>query len=156
MAQGRMRAAAFAAALAVSACGRARGCLRALVVLAGLSPHRQERVRMPPPVAKRPVNRRLPALSGVSPVFAEVAWVTSAKTATVTPAPYLMTASLASSGFAVEPIGAGIPVRYARAPKGGKPCALTGPETRRPRPGDARAANPCSSLSGVICLQRVL
>src|SRR5690242_17909423 len=115
MAQGRMRAAALAAALAVPACGRARGCLRALVVLAGLSPHRQERVRMPHPVAKRPVNRRLPTLSGVSPVFAEVAAVTSAKTATVASAPYLMTASLASSGFAVEPIGAEVPVKIGRA-----------------------------------------
>ena len=118
MAQGRMRAAALAAALAVSTCGRARGCLRALVVLAGLSPHRQERVRMPLPAAKRPVDRRLPALSGVSPVFAEVARVTSVKTATVASAPYLMTASLASSGFAVEPIGAGIPVRYAPRAEG--------------------------------------
>jgi hypothetical protein len=107
MAQGRMRAAALAAALAVSTCARARRCLRALVVLAGLSPHRQERVRMPQPAAERPVNQRLPALSGVGPVFAEVAQVTSAETATVAPAPYLMTASLASSGFAVEPIGAG-------------------------------------------------
>ena len=74
MAHGRMRAAALAAALAVSTCDRAGGCLRALVVLAGLSPHRQERVRMPQPIAKRPVSRRLPALSGVSPVVAEVAW----------------------------------------------------------------------------------
>jgi hypothetical protein len=118
MAQGRMRAAALAAALAASTCDRARGCLRALVVLAGLSPHRQERVRMPQPAAKRAVNRRLPALSGVSPVFAEVARVTSVKTATVASAPYLMTASLASSGFAVEPIGAGIPVRYAPRAEG--------------------------------------
>ena len=118
MAQGRMRAAALAAALAVSTCDRARSCLRALVVLTGLPPHRQERARMPHPVAKRPVNRRLPALSGVSPVFAEVAWVTSAKTATVASAPCLMTASLASSGFAVEPIGAGIPVRYAPRAEG--------------------------------------
>jgi hypothetical protein len=118
MAQGRMRAAALAAALAASTCDRARGCLRALVVLAGLSPHRQERVRMPQPAAKRPVDRRLPALSGVSPVFAEVARVTSVKTATVASAPYLMTASLASSGFAVEPIGAGIPVRYAPRAEG--------------------------------------
>ena len=118
MAQGRMRAAALAAALAVSTCDRARGCLRALVVLAGLSPHQQERVRMPQPAAERPVNRRLPALSGVGLVFAEVARVTSAKTAMVASAPYLMTASLASSGFAVEPIGAGIPVRYAPRAEG--------------------------------------
>ncbi len=83
MAQGRMRAAALAAALAVSTCDRARGCLRALVVLAGLPPHRQERARMPQPAAKRPVDRRLPALSGVRTVFAGVAWVASAKTATV-------------------------------------------------------------------------
>ena len=73
MAQGRMRAAALAAALAAFTCDRARGCLRALVVLAGLSPHQQERVRMPQPAAERPVNRRLPALSGVGSVFAEVA-----------------------------------------------------------------------------------
>jgi hypothetical protein len=75
MAKGRM----LAAALAVSTCDRARGCLRALTVLAGLSPHRQERVRMPQPAVERPVNRRLPALSGVGPVFAEVARVTSRK-----------------------------------------------------------------------------
>jgi hypothetical protein len=120
MAQGRMRAAALAAALAGSTCDRAPGCRRALVVLAGLSPHWQERVRMPQPAARRPVDRRLPALSGVSPVFAEVARVASAKTATVASAPYLMTASLASSGFAVEPIGAGIPVRYAPRAEGRK------------------------------------
>jgi hypothetical protein len=119
MTQGRMRAAALAAALAVSTCDRARRCLRALVVLAGLSPHRQEQGRMPQPAAERPVNRRLPALSGVGSVFAEVARVASAKTATAAPAPYLMTASPASSRFAVEPIGAGPPSGMPRELRGG-------------------------------------